>query len=74
VKIVKNVFNFIVVREVTRLETVEMIVSAETREAASEAALAFAEGGEPNWPSIQRYSLTDIQPLEAEVVSIDEVP
>ena len=69
----KDVFNFIVLREVTRLETVEMIVSAANREAAQEAALAFASGDEPNWPSIQRYSLVDIKPLDAEVVSIDEI-
>jgi len=69
----KELFSFRVLREVTRLETVDMQISAESVEAATEAALAFSSGEEPSWPSIQRYSLVDIQPLDAEVVSIDEV-
>lgn len=66
-----NTYNITVVREVARLETVEMIVHAETKEAASDVALSFAGGGDPQWPSVQQYSLRDIEPLDAEVVSID---
>lgn len=73
VKAVKSdkTFSIIVVREVARIETVEMIVHAESKEAASDVALSFASGEDPQWPSVQRYSLTNIEPLDAEVVSID---
>ena len=75
VKVVKtdNTYEILLVRDVTRLETVEMIVHAESREAATQVALAFASGETPNWPSVQRYNLVDIEPLNSEAVSIDFV-
>jgi hypothetical protein len=47
-----------------------MIVAADTPEEAREAAALFAENGDPDWPSIERYNRVHQEQLNVGTIAI----
>lgn len=64
-------FRFKLVREVVRTETLDVTVAAKNAKDAEAALLSFGEGESPQWPSIQRYNIVDIEPTEFSVVEYE---
>lgn len=63
-------YNFSVTRRVSRDETVELVVSADSAIEASKIAADFGNGGQPAWPSVQRYSIVNYDPIASESMKI----